>query len=69
MNKQELRWYVCINHFIEPESLAKNHAHVNVLQVKNSNGKVSAENADQEDDVSLDILEHEGDSNHLNDQH
>lgn len=54
---------------VVPESFTEHHTHMNVLQIKNHDGHVPTENTNQQDDVSLDILKHEGDTYHLSDQH
>ena len=48
-----------------PKPLAENHAHVDVLEVEHGDGHVGTEDAHEEDAVSVDVLEHEGDTDHL----
>ena len=38
---------------------------MNVLEIQNSNGHIGTENANQQDDVPLDVFKHEDNSNHL----
>ena len=51
-----------------PKPLAENHAHVDVLEVEHGDGHVGTEDAHEEDAVSVDVLEHESDTNHLHDK-
>ena len=51
-----------------PEALADHHGHVDVLEVEHGHGHVGAEDADQQDDVTGDVLEHEDDPGHLQHQ-
>ena len=48
-----------------PVAFAEDHAHVNVLEIKNTDSKVCTENTGQENEVPLDVLEHEDNANHV----
>ena len=62
-----LEWFDdVLNDLVEgPEPLAEDHSHVDVLEVEHSDGHVGAGDADQQDDVPLDVLEHEDHACHL----
>ena len=51
-----------------PEPLAEDHGHVDVLEVEHRDGHVGAGDADQQDDVPGDVLEHKHHARHLGGQ-
>ena len=48
-----------------PVALTENHAHVDVLEIKNADSKISAENTRKKYAVPLNIFKHEDYSSHM----
>ena len=53
------------NFQILPVSFAENHTHMDVLEIQNTDCKVCTKYAGQEDDIPLDVFEHEDYANHV----
>ena len=48
-----------------PVALTENHAHVDVLEIKNADSKISAENTRKKYAVPLNIFKHKDYSSHM----